>query len=117
MHAIVTARLLGAIMVATLASGASAMDLGPQPAPGGDEAPALQLPAFLDIARLPDMQEAWRLHSGGGLTPASAEVATETPEAQDESALQTARAALTRAEQVSRDAAAVRERAEELSRR
>lgn len=120
MNAIVSARLLGAIMVASLASAASGMDLVQQPAPGGDETPALRLPAFLDIARLPDLQDAWRLHAGAAQqvnatsTPAAA--ATPTP-AEDEAAMQTARAALTRAEQVSREAAVVRERAEELSRR
>jgi hypothetical protein len=80
--------------------------------------PALSLPAFLDGNRVPDMQEAWQAHVR---TP------QEEPQVEDgnvavapatkDAAMSAARAAMERAGQESSEAADVRQRAEELSRR
>jgi hypothetical protein len=70
----------------------------------------------LDVARLPDMQEAWRARFSDADTSQST-AATVTPVKADTAVLETSRDAISRAEQVSREAAAVRSRAEELSRR
>ena len=103
------ARLFGFGIVAALSvCAARAMDMSQQHVPAGDGTPALTLPAFLDISRLPDMQDAWRLHAGAA--------ATRAAKADDE-AMEAAREAMTRAEQINRNAAATRARAEELSRR
>jgi hypothetical protein len=47
------------LVVTGLVSAPAAMDLK-QAAPATAEAPGFKLPAFLDMARLPDLQEAWR---------------------------------------------------------
>jgi len=118
-------------MATCLASGASALEVGQTRAPAGDT-PSFGLPAFLDGARLPDLQEAWRAHESEpqetpAAEPAAAPAPTAEPVSHDEpaaspdptsdAAIESARAALTRAEQASREAASVRTRAEELSRR
>jgi hypothetical protein len=109
------------LMATSLVSGANALEINQQRAPSTDGAPAFTLPAFLDGARLPDMQDAWRAHFGdasdaAAVQPAS-EVTPRAPGAETAPLLDTAREAMTRAEQASREAAAVRARAEELSRR
>ena len=106
------------LMATSLVSGASALEINQQRAPSTEGAPAFTLPAFLDVARLPDMQDAWRRARFGNASDDAAvqpagEVTTSTPEA----VLDAAQRAMTRAEQASREAAAVRVRAEELSRR
>jgi hypothetical protein len=109
------ARLLGTLLATTLASTAFAMEPTPSQAPSS-LTPAVSLPVFLDVARLPDMQEAWRAR----FNDADTSQATVTPVAADKAdtaVLDTSREAISRAEQVSREAAAVRSRAEELSRR
>jgi hypothetical protein len=111
-------RLLGTLLATTLASTAFAMEPTPSQAPSSLP-PAVSLPAFLDVARLPDMQEAWRARFNDADT-SQATAATVTPVAADKAdtaVLDTSREAISRAEQVSREAAAVRSRAEELSRR
>jgi hypothetical protein len=117
MNAYGSTSLFGMLMATSLVSGATAMEINQQRAPATGEAPAFTMPAFLDGARLPDLQEAWRAHFSdpnetATVQPAS-EVTTPTPEA----ALDRAKQAMTRAEQAGREAAAVRIRAEELSRR
>ena len=117
MNAYGSTSLFGMLMATSLVSGATAMEINQQRAPATGEPPAFTMPAFLDGARLPDLQDAWRAHFSdtndtASLQPAS-EVATPTPEM----ALKTAQQAMTRAEQAGREAAAVRIRAEELSRR
>ncbi len=112
------ARLFGTLLATTLASTAFAMEPAPSPAPFSP-APTVSLPVFLDVARLPDMQEAWRARFSDADT-SQATAATVTPVAAakpDTAVLDTSREAISRAEQVSREAAAVRSRAEELSRR
>jgi hypothetical protein len=112
------AHLLGTLLATTLASTAFAMEPTPSQAPSS-LTPAVSLPAFLDVARLPDMQEAWRARFNDADT-APATAATVTPVAADKAdtvVLDTSREVISRAEQVSREAAAVRSRAEELSRR
>jgi hypothetical protein len=109
------------LMATSLVSGANALEINQQRTPSTDGAPAFTLPAFLDGARLPDMQDAWRAHFGeasdaAAVQPAS-EVTPPAPGAETAPLLDTAREAMTRAEQASREAAAVRARAEELSRR
>jgi hypothetical protein len=94
------------------------MEPTPSSAPS-TPAPAVSLPVFLDVSRLPDMQEAWRARFNDADT-SQATAATVTPVAApkpDTAVLDTSREAISRAEQVSREAAAVRSRAEELSRR
>ena len=112
------ARLFGTLLATTLASTAFAMEPTPTPTPS-TPAPAVSLPVFLDVSRLPDMQEAWRARFNDADT-SQATAATVTPVAApkpDTAVLDTSREAISRAEQVSREAAAVRSRAEELSRR
>jgi hypothetical protein len=110
----------GMLMATSLISGAVALEVNQTRAPATGETPAFALPAFLDGARLPDFQDAWRAHFGEGSEPAMLEPASDitapTPSA-DQAAMEAARQAITRAEQASREAAAVRARAEELSRR
>ncbi len=76
------------------------------------------LPSYIDSARLPGMQEAWRPRDSApaSATPAADGTSTPTPAA-DDATLAAAKAAMLRAEQAGREAAAVRQKAEELSRR
>jgi len=103
MNAHASSRFIGMMLLAGLAHGAGAADLDPLP-PGPT---TVSLPAFLDAARLADWQDAWRAHF-------AAARATADPEG---AAITEARQTLSRAAQVSEEAAAVRARAEELSRR
>lgn len=108
-------RLFGMLMATSLVSGASALEINQQRAPSTEGAPAFTLPAFLDGARLPDMQDAWRARFGNASDDAAVQPAGEVTTSTPEAALDAAQQAMTRAEQASRDAAAVRVRAEELS--
>lgn len=137
MSANTSANFLGLLLAACLASGVSALEVGQTPAPAGDT-PSFGLPAFLDGARLPDLQEAWRAHFGSAqATPTAPAVAEPTstpapaptpetvsheepaasPDPAADAAIESARAALTRAERATDKAASVRARAEDLSRR
>jgi len=104
------------LMATSLVSGATALKIGHQPAPSTDGAPAFTYPSFRYVAS--DMQDAWRrarlsnVSDDVAVQPAS-EVATLTQQA----VLDGAQRAMTRAQQANREAAAVRGRAEELSRR
>ena len=108
--------LFGMLMATSLVAGASAFEINQQRALSTAGAPAFTYPSFRYVA--PGMQDAWRrarlgkVSDDAGVQPAG-ESATSTPEA----VLDAAQRAMTRAEQASREAAAVRERAEELSRR
>ena len=117
MNAYGSTSLFGMLLATSLVSGATAMEINQQRAPATSDAPAFTLPAFLDGERLPDLQQAWRSHfsdMNGAVAGQAAGVAA-TPET--DAALNAAQQAMTRAEQASREAAKVRVRAEELSRR
>ncbi len=135
MSANASANFLGLLMAMCLASGVSALEVGQTPA-SVDNTPAFGLPAFLDGARLPDLEEAWRAHASEPQgTPAAEPAVTPTttptptpesvsheepaasPDPASDAAIESARAAITRAEQATDKAANVRTRAEELSRR
>lgn len=91
---------------------ACAQETAQQSSPVSESVPAITLPAFLDAARAADFEAAWRGRF------ASASVAAARPIRDPEgSTIDKARATLSRAEQMSVTAAAVRDRAEELSRR
>ena len=110
-------KLFGMLMATSLAAGASALEINQQRAPSTAGAPAFTLPAFLDVARLPDMQDAWRARFGNVSDDAAVQPAGEATTSTPEAVRDAAQWAMTRAAQASREAAAVRERAEELSRR
>jgi hypothetical protein len=112
-----SARYVGMLLVTGIAPGAGAVDAIPgQTGSPPHIATAVSLPAFIDASRLADMQAAWRTHFGGRDIVVAAPVASTVsdPEA---GTINEARQTLTRAEQVTIEAAAVRERAEQLSRR
>jgi hypothetical protein len=113
MNAYGSTGLFGMLVATSLVSGATAMEINQQRAPSNGDGPAFTLPAFLDGARLPDLQDAWRAHfsdqSDAAVVQPASEVATPEPDV--------AQQPVTRAEQTNRDAAAVRTRAEELSSR
>jgi hypothetical protein len=117
MNAYGSTSLFGMLMATSLVSGATAMEINQQRAPATGEPPAFTMPAFLDGARLPDLQEAWRAHFSDPNETAIVQPASEVTTPTSEAALETAQQAMTRAEQAGREAAAVRIRAEELSRR
>ena len=117
MNAYGSTSLFGMLMATSLVAGASALEINQQRAPSTAGAPAFTLPAFLDVARLPDMQDAWRARFGDVGDAAAVQPAGEATTSTPEAVLDAAQRAMTRAEQASREAAAVRERAEELSRR
>jgi len=111
-HVFGSASLLAAVLFA--GGPASAMEQAKAPAPPSSS--TFSMPSFFDGNRLPDLKDAWR---GGAAAPASAP--GETPAApsppNDDAALAAAKAAMVRAEEAGREAAAVREKAEELSSR
>jgi len=111
MNAYGSTGLFGMLVATSLVSGATAMEINQQRAPSTGEGPAFTLPAFLDGARLPDLQDAWRAHFSDQSDAAVVQPASEvaTPEVVQQP--------VTREEQTSREAAAVRSRAEELSSR
>ena len=117
MNAYGSTGLFGMLMATSLVSGATAMEINQQRAPATVEAPAFTMPTFLDGARLPDLQEAWRAHFSDPNETASIQPASEVKTPTPDTALETAQQAMTRAEQAGREAVAVRIRAEELSRR
>jgi hypothetical protein len=114
MNAYGSTGLFGMLVVTSLVSGAAAMEINQQRAPSTGDAPAFTLPAFLDGDRLPDLQDAWRAHFGDQSDAAVARPASEAVAPQPDISQQTT---TTRGEQTSREAAAVRTRAEELSSR
>ena len=62
MNAYGSTGLFGMLVATSLVSGATAMEINQQRAPSTGDGPAFTLPAFLDGARLPDLQDAWRAH-------------------------------------------------------
>lgn len=116
MNAYANARFVGMLLALGAAPLANAMELGQGATPSSSSPVAsFTMPMFLDGARLPDMQEAWRAHFKS-LESAAASAGTAPPEP-EAATIDEAHQMLTRAEQVSRDAADVRDRAEALSRR
>ena len=118
MNAYGSTSLYGVLMATSLVSGASALKVNHQSAPSTDGAPAFTYPSFRYVAHVSDMQDAWRRGrpinvSDDAAVQPTGEATTLTQEA----VLDAAQRAITRAEQANREAAAVRERAEELSRR
>lgn len=109
-----SARFVGLLLAIGAVPAAGAAELGQTSSAASEVSPALSLPIFLDAARLPDMQAAWRTRFGSDITVAAPVAPVSDPEA---GTIIEARETLTRAEQVTVEAAAVRERAEELSRR
>ncbi|CAN1724377.1 conserved exported protein of unknown function [Hyphomicrobium sp. 1Nfss2.1] len=89
-----------------------AQETAQQSSPVSENVPAITLPAFLDAARAADFEAAWR----GRFASASVAAARPIRDPED-TTIDKARATLSRAEQMSVTAAAVRDRAEELSRR
>jgi hypothetical protein len=116
MNAYGSTSLFGMLLATSLVSGATAMEINQQRAPATSEAPAFTLPAFLDGERLPDLQQAWRTHFSAN-EAAAGQASGEAATPETDAALHAAQQAMTRAEQASREAAEVRVRAEELSRR
>jgi hypothetical protein len=113
----------GSLLAVTILMGgpAPATEAGQAPAatPSSSSSPsAWALPSYFDGARLPDLREAWRPRDS---VPASAAPAADSTSAatppNDDAALAGAKAAMVRAEQAGREATAVRQKAEELSRR
>ena len=113
MNAYGSTGLFGMLVATSLVSGATGMEINQQRAPSTADGPASTLPAFLDGARLPDLQNAWRAQFSDRSDAAVVQPASEvaTPEAD------VAQQPATREAQTSREAAAVRTRAEELSSR
>jgi hypothetical protein len=118
MNAYGSTSLFGMLMATSLVSGASALKINQQRAPSTDGAPAFTFPSFRYVAHLPDMQDAWRRARLGKVSDdAAVQPAGEVTRLTQEAVLDAAQRAMTRAEQATRQAAAVRARAEELSRR
>ena len=113
MNAYGSTGLFGMLVATSLVSGATAMEINQQRAPSTGDGPAFTMPAFLDGARLPDLQDAWRAHFSDQSDAAVVQPASEmAPSGSD-----VAQQPVTHAEQTSSEAAAVRTRAEELSSR
>jgi len=110
------------MFVAATSGAAAAMEQG-RPGASAATSPALTLPTFLDEDRLPALQEAWRAREGAPEVvsePLGAQVRIEPAASEGEAegaAMSAARAAMRRVGEASRQAPAVREAAEELSRR
>jgi len=82
--------------------------------PTASGTPAIALPAYLETVRLPAFEAAWRHYFSAAAVVAPIAGAAADAEAKT---IDAARETLSRAQQVSLKAAAVRDRAEELSRR
>lgn len=111
--------LIGCTLLAmcVVGNGAATAAEPEQPAAASTSA-AHSLPAFLDERRRADIQEVWDARvvpSGPSRVEAARRDAQQLEKAQ--ATVQTARAAMKRAQQASEDAAVVRRRAEEISRR
>ena len=105
-------------MATSLVAGASALEINLQRAPSTADAPVFTYPSFRYVAHPPDMQDAWRRARFGNVgDDATVQPAGEATTSRPEAVLDATQRAMTRAEQASREAAEVRERAEELSRR
>ncbi len=112
----------GTLLAVTILIGgpAPAMEAAQAPASTpSSSASAWSMPSFFDGARLPDLRDAWRprdIAPANTTPPAAVSTSAPTPP-NDDAALAAAKAAMVRAEQAGREAAAVRQKAEELSRR
>ena len=105
------------LVVSILVGGGSASAMEPAQVPAASSSSSLSMPSFFDGNRLTDLKDAWH---GGNTAPASPtgeNPAGAPPLPNDDAALAEAKAAMLRAEEAGREAAAVREKAEELSRR
>jgi hypothetical protein len=109
----------GSLLAATVLMGASAHAMEPARVPSAAPSSAFSLPSFFDGNRVPDLKDAWRADDMAPAVSSTvpAESAPGVPPPSDDAALAAAKAAMVRAEQAGRDAAAVRRKAEELSRR
>jgi hypothetical protein len=111
MNAYGSTGLFGMLVATSLVSGATGMEINQQRAASTANEPAFTMPAFLDGARLPDLQDAWRARFSGAaavVQPAS-EMAPSGSEVPQQP--------VAHAGQTGSDASAVRSRAEELSSR
>jgi hypothetical protein len=103
------------LLTVVLSFGAPAFAMEQTKAPAALSS-AFSMPSFFDGNRLPDLKNAWRGEPAAPTAP-SGEAAHVGPSANDDAALAAAKAAMLRAEEAGREAAAVREKAEELSHR
>jgi len=107
----------GPLLAVSILMGGPAAAMEAAQAQGSTSSSAWSLPSFFDGARVPDLQEAWRSRDSAPVSaapPAAEGTATAVPSS-DDATLAAAKAAMTRAEQAGREAAAVRQKAEELS--
>jgi len=102
------------LVVSILVGGGSASAMEPAKVPGSS---SLSMPSFFDGNRLTDLKDAWRGGSAAPTSPNGETPAGGPPPPNDDAALAEAKAAMLRAEEAGREAAVVREKAEELSRR
>jgi hypothetical protein len=110
--------LIGCTLLAMCAVGNGAVNAEPQKSAAATTTTAISLPAFLDQRRLADIQEVWDSRPApSGPTRAEAAKRDAQQQAKAQATVQTARAAMKRAQQASEDAAVIRRRAEEISRR
>lgn len=116
MSARASTRVFTVLLAVGSAPAVMAMDAGQSAPTGSTPTPALSLPIFLDAARLPELQAAWRTRFGGSDVSVAAPIA-EQPAEPETRTIDEARQTLTRSEQIMNQSAAVRDRAEELSRR
>lgn len=110
----------GSLLAVTMLLGGPAPAMEPAQAPASTPFPsAPALPSFFDGNRLPDLKDAWRTWDSAPASPSAAPDASvsSSPPSSDDATLAAAQAAMVRADQAGREAAAVREKAEELSRR
>jgi hypothetical protein len=113
MNAYGSTGLFGMLVATSLVSGATAMEINQQRAASTGNRSAFAMPAFLDGARLPDLQDAWRAHFSGQGDAAVVQPASEMAPSGPEVAQQP----VVHAGQTGSEASAVRTRAEELSSR
>ena len=113
MNAYGSTGLFGMLVATSLVSGATGMEINQQRAASTGNGPAFTMPAFLDGARLPDLQDAWRARFSGQGDAAVVQPASEMAPSGSEVAQQP----VAHAGQTGSEASAVRSRAEELSSR
>jgi hypothetical protein len=104
------------LVVSIIVGGGPASAMEPAKVPAASSSPSLSMPSFFDGNRVTDLKDAWR-GSAAPASPTGENPAGGPPLPNDDAALAEAKAAMLRAEEAGRDAAAVREKAEELSRR
>ena len=118
MNAYGSTGLFGMLVATSLVSGATAMEINQQRAASTGNGSAFAMPAFLDGARLPDLQDAWRARFSGQSDAAVVQPAGEiAPSGSDVAQQVGAQQPVTQAGQTRSEASAVRTRAEELSSR